>query len=70
MFCVIISLHVRDVSLSTVLVTALPAFGGSDICDKDQKYLDSCVQQLPSLMSRDSTTGIPSSKKALEQACT
>jgi len=52
------------------LFAALPAVGGSEICDKDQKYLDSCVQQLPSIMSRDSTTGIPSSKKALEQACT
>ncbi|GFG32950.1 hypothetical protein Cfor_05509, partial [Coptotermes formosanus] len=46
-----------------------PAVGGNDICDKDRKHLDTCFQKLPSLMSRDSTTGIPSSKKAVEGAC-
>ncbi|XP_023713670.1 uncharacterized protein LOC111867761 [Cryptotermes secundus] len=57
------------ITLILLVGTAPPAVGDDDICDKDRKYLDSCLQKLPSLLSRDSTTGIPSSKKSVEQAC-
>ncbi|KAK6626624.1 hypothetical protein RUM44_009100 [Polyplax serrata] len=39
-----------------------------DIC-KDRGYLDSCLEQLPPLMSKNGTTGIPNSKKQVDAVC-
>ena len=39
-----------------------------EIC-KDRGYLDSCLEQLPPLTSKNGTTGIPNSKKQVDAVC-